>query len=67
MNNEIFHCMDNEEKGFLNGKNFTRILNQNGVFITDRELRSLMKRYDKDDDGKVYLEEFYEETKQNQK
>ena len=67
MNNEIFHCMDNEEKGFLNGKNFTRILNQNGVFITDQELRSLMKRYDKDDDGKVYLEEFYEETKQNQK
>ena len=67
MNSEIFHCLDNEEKGFLNDKNFTRILNQNGFFITAQELRSLMKRYDKDDDGKVSLEEFYEEIKQNQK
>lgn len=66
-NNEIFHCMDNEEKGFLNGKNFTRILNQNGVFITDQELRSLIKRYDKDDDGKVSFEEFNEEAKLNLK
>ena len=63
-NNDIFKILDHEGKGFLTGKSFKRILNKNGVFINEEELQSLMKRYDKNEDGKVSEEEFNEEFKQ---
>jgi len=61
--NASFKGVDNKKKGFLTCEDFEKVLNKNGVYGTEIELKGLWKRYDRDEDGKVWLEEFIQEMK----
>ena len=61
--NMIFESVDKEKKGFLNCEDFKKVLNKYGVFSTKSELKGLLRRFDRDEDGKVTLEEFIKEIK----
>ena len=59
--NEIFNYLDKDDEGYLKCEDFQKALNKYGIYTTKNELNSLVKRYDRDEDGRVSLKEFLNE------
>lgn len=59
--NDAFSAIDKDENGFITKLQFKEILNQYGVFVDYNDLQELVKRFDKDEDGKVSYKEFIQE------
>ena len=56
-----FQAMDANHNGFLTKNEMREFMEKQEFFPTERELELLMKRMDRDRDGKVTYEEFYQE------
>lgn len=58
---EAFEALDRRSKGLLTVEDFRYFLLQAGVTPTERDMLSLMNRYDRDGDSKVTYSEFLQE------
>jgi Ca2+-binding EF-hand superfamily protein len=58
---EAFKALDQNNNGFISINEFRDLLAEHGVFPTNKDLLNLMKRYDKNQDGKVTYSEFINE------
>lgn len=58
---DAFLAIDNLDNGFLNMNAFRDILQEYGVFISQNDLNTLIKRYDKNQDNRVTFPEFMNE------
>ncbi|EGR33485.1 hypothetical protein IMG5_051630 [Ichthyophthirius multifiliis] len=56
-----FQAIDNLDSGFITLQNFKQILNDYGIFVCKDDLKSLVKRYDKNEDFKITYKEFINE------
>jgi Ca2+-binding EF-hand superfamily protein len=54
--------MDLNENGHLTKEEFSRFLEKNDFFSTNKELELVMERFDRDRDGKVSYSEFFSEV-----
>eukprot|EP00743_Colponemidia_sp_Colp-15_P002650 GILK01002872.1.p1 GENE.GILK01002872.1~~GILK01002872.1.p1 ORF type:complete len:586 (-),score=91.06 GILK01002872.1:92-1849(-) len=59
---DAFEAVDRDGNGFITMDEFRAILQDNGIFATEKELLSLMSRYDKNKDGRVSYTEFVQEV-----
>ena len=57
----VFQQLDTARQGFLQPKNFERVLAAAGFRTRSADLDSLMSRFDKNQDGRVTYSEFLEE------
>jgi Ca2+-binding EF-hand superfamily protein len=55
---EAFNFLDIEAQGFITTSDFRERLANAGFFATERELKGLMYRFDRDKDGRVTLRDF---------
>jgi Ca2+-binding EF-hand superfamily protein len=53
--------LDRDENGFITMDEFRAILEDHCIFATKNDLVGLLKRYDKNQDGKVSYSEFINE------
>jgi Ca2+-binding EF-hand superfamily protein len=54
-----FRRMDRDDRGYLSRRDFSRGLQDIGIFnLTDSDVRRVMDRFDKDGDGKIDYREF---------
>ena len=60
---EAFDALDKNDKGYLTIDEFKRELNRYGIYTTDNDLKSLVKRFDRDEDGRVSYKEFVNEIR----
>lgn len=58
---DAFTVLDRDENGYISIDEFRAILNDYDIIPTTSDLISLMKRYDKNRDGKVTFSEFMSE------
>lgn len=58
---DAFTALDRDENGYISIDEFRAILNDYDIIPTTSDLISLMKRYDKNRDGKVTFSEFMSE------
>lgn len=58
---DAFNALDLNENGFITLDEFKDVLENYGIFATKNELVGLVKRYDKNMDGKVSYSEFMNE------
>ena len=58
---DAFNALDLNENGFITLDEFKAVLEDYGIFASKNELIGLMKRYDKNLDGKVSYSEFMNE------
>ena len=58
---DAFQTVDKDNNGYLNAREFGRILSDFGVHASDHELAQLIDRYDKNKDGRVTYSEFMDE------
>ena len=56
-----FHCMDLDGTGRISKKELRSLLGEFGFIATEKELESLISRYDKDRDGRISYSEFARE------
>lgn len=60
-NFEAFEALDIDKNGFVSKYEFRELLANHGFYATQKELDSLMNRYDQNEDGKVSYTEFVRE------
>jgi Ca2+-binding EF-hand superfamily protein len=60
-NFEAFEALDCDKNGFISKIEFRELLANHGFYATQKELESLMDRYDANEDGKVSYTEFIRE------
>ena len=53
-----FSMLDYDSNGYIVADNIRRFLGESQIFVSDNELRSLMKRYDTNGDGRISYSEF---------
>jgi len=58
---EAFKALDRDNNGFISSFEFKNMLIDNGFFPSQKEISSLVDRYDKNQDGKVSYSEFIQE------
>lgn len=58
---DAFQALDKEGLGYFSLNEFRDLLAEHGIFPTNKDLINLMKRYDKNQDGKVTYSEFVQE------
>lgn len=58
---DAFSVLDLSEKGYISQKEFEELLQSYGIFSTKQELIGLVKRYNKNLDGKITYSEFISE------
>lgn len=58
---DAFTTVDADKNGYITREEFKKLLNESKVYVTDKELQSLVDRYDKNADGRVSYSEFMEE------
>ena len=58
---EAFKSLDKSDSGFISLNEFRDVLQENGVYASNTDLLSLVKRYDKNQDGKVSYSDFVQE------
>lgn len=56
-----FQYCDKNGDNMLNSEDIRSMLADHGFFATERELNSIMRKYDKDMDSKISYAEFIEE------
>ncbi|OMJ77591.1 hypothetical protein SteCoe_22800 [Stentor coeruleus] len=59
---QAFVAVDKNRNGFITIDEFQSILQNNGIFATNGDLKNLLQKYDKDKDGRVSYNEFVEEV-----
>jgi Ca2+-binding EF-hand superfamily protein len=55
-----FLLADTDKSGFLNREEFESLLNKSGIFLSRMDITYLMRFFDKNKDGKISFNEFYE-------
>lgn len=58
---DAFKALDTNDNGFITIDEFKEVLLDHGLFATENELLNLIKRFDKNQDGKVSYSEFVNE------
>jgi len=58
---EAFKTIDKHDQGFIDISEFRDLLVDHGVYASSKELMNLVKRYDKNQDGKISYYEFVQE------
>jgi len=58
---EAFYMCDLNGNGIIGVEEFRNVLGEHGFYATERELNSLIEKFDKDKDSKVSFAEFVEE------
>ncbi|CAG9322701.1 unnamed protein product [Blepharisma stoltei] len=57
----LFLKLDKTHNGSISIDGFRKMLHENGIYPTEKDLMALLSRYDKDKDGKVSYREFVQE------
>lgn len=60
---DAFDALDKDDRGYLTVEEFRKTLNRYGIYTNSNDLKSLVKRFDKDEDGRVSFGEFVHEMK----
>jgi Ca2+-binding EF-hand superfamily protein len=60
---DAFRAVDKSNDGVITLDEFRSILRDHGLYATEKDLESLMERYDKDRDGRVSYSEFVQEVR----
>jgi Ca2+-binding EF-hand superfamily protein len=58
---DAFKALDKDNNGYISINEFRDLLAEHGQFPANKDLLNLMKRYDKNHDGKVSYSEFVQE------
>ena len=58
---EAFVAIDKDSNGFLTKAELRRILAENGVYASEKDLQMLIQRFDRSNDGRITYAEFMEE------
>lgn len=58
--NELFREIDKESTGFINFANLFEFFKKNGIYPYEEEIIAIIRKLDKDDDGRLVLEELEE-------
>ena len=58
---EAFSYADVNKDGYVSSEDIRNMLAEHGFFATERELVSIMKKFDRDGDSKISYGEFIEE------
>ena len=58
---DAFKAVDRNRNGYIGIEEFKSILNEHGIMTSDKDLLTLMDRYDRDKDGRVSYSEFVQE------
>ena len=58
---DAFDALDKNDNGFISPNEFGRILENYGVYVSSKDLQTLIKRYDQNNDGRVSYSEFCNE------
>lgn len=58
---EAFKTLDKYDSGFVSMNEFRDLLQSHGVYASNNDLLNLVKRYDKNQDGKVSYSDFVQE------
>ena len=58
---EAFQAIDRDSNGYLTRTEMRRILGDNGVYVSERDLCMLVGRFDRNNDGRISYAEFMEE------
>ena len=58
---ECFLAIDRDSNGFLTRAELRRILSENGVYPSEKDLQMLVQRFDRNSDGRISYAEFMEE------
>ena len=58
---EAFQAIDKDSNGYLTRTEMRRILGDNGVYVSERDLCMLVGRFDRNNDGRISYAEFMEE------
>jgi centrin-1 len=56
---KIFRLFDEENSGFITFKQLKKVCNELGEGLTDEEIQEMIDEADRDQDGKINMEEFY--------
>jgi Ca2+-binding EF-hand superfamily protein len=56
-----FEYADKDKDGFIGGEDLREMLAENSFFATEREINSVMNKFDRDGDGKIAFNEFVDE------
>lgn len=56
---ELMKVLDKNNDGFISFDEFNNGLRQMGVYLTDSQLHTVVRRFDTNKDGKISMEEFY--------
>lgn len=56
---QIFQLFDEEKTGFITFRSLKRVCQELGENLKDEEIQEMIDEADKDQDGKINLEEFY--------
>jgi len=59
---DAFKTLDSNNDGYITMEEFREILDDYGIFATQRDVLNLMKRYDKGHRGKISYSDFVQET-----
>ena len=54
--------LDTDKNGFITHEDFRVSLERQGVFYSEKDIALLVRRYDRDQDGKVSYSEFVREV-----
>eukprot|EP00826_Nyctotherus_ovalis_P045682 TRINITY_DN5079_c0_g6_i1.p1 TRINITY_DN5079_c0_g6~~TRINITY_DN5079_c0_g6_i1.p1 ORF type:complete len:453 (+),score=122.77 TRINITY_DN5079_c0_g6_i1:694-2052(+) len=57
-----FNDLDKAKKGFITIEELTKLMQRTGNYMTSKEAELIMKRYDKDCDGRISFAEFLHEV-----
>ncbi len=60
-NSDAFTAFDNANKNFITEEDFSSLLARHRFFATNKELSTIMDRFDKNKDGRVTYSEFVKE------
>lgn len=59
---DAFQAIDRDRNGFITYEEMKTVLEENGCKVSNRDLKCLMDRYDKNKDGRVSYSEFVQEV-----
>ena len=58
---DAFTTVDKDSNGYLTAREFGKILHENGIYVSEKEISQLCDRYDRNKDGRITYSEFMEE------
>jgi Ca2+-binding EF-hand superfamily protein len=58
---QAFEYSDKNRDGYIGGDDVRSMMADHGFFATEKELTSIMRKFDKDEDGSISFAEFIDE------